>query len=293
VFRFSASNREGIWSDQVLAVPFEVMPAYWQTAWFRLAVLLVFAGAVAGGVRYYYLRKLRRKVQKLAQAHAIEQERMRIARDIHDDLGARLTQVALLGEMASSESGLTKQLGDRLEKIAHGSREAIRSLEEIVWAVNPSKDSLPQFVDYLSHHANGFFRGSTTRCRQDLPLIIPDFPLATDVRHHLFLACKEALNNVFKHAQAKVVWLRLNLDGADLGITIEDDGQGFSPRGAGSGSAVGGNGLVNMKNRIETIGGHCEVDSGPGRGTRVCFHVRLSSTSVPTKPGGKQSSSTS
>ena len=145
-FRFSARNQEGAWNEQPVAIPFEVIPAYWQTAWFRGAAWLTFGGLVAGLVRYRYVQKMRRKLRHLEQARAVEQERMRIARDIHDDLGARLTQMAFLSDMVVGEIGGNSKAGERLEKLADSSREAIRSLDEIVWAVNPRKDTLPNFV---------------------------------------------------------------------------------------------------------------------------------------------------
>jgi ligand-binding sensor domain-containing protein/signal transduction histidine kinase len=274
VFQFSARNQEGNWNEQPVSIPFEVIPAYWQTTWFRVAAWLGFGGLVAGGVRYRYVQKMRRKLRRLEQARAVEQERMRIARDIHDDLGARLTQMAFLSEMVAGEIGANGKAGERLVKLADSSREAIRSLDEIVWAVNPRKDSLPDFVDYLSHHANEFFRASNTRCRQNLPLLIPNLALPTDLRHHLFLACKEAFTNVSKHAHATEVWLRLSITGTDLEITIEDNGQGFMPATA----STAGNGLGNLTNRLAAIGGRCRVESQPGQGTRVNLQVKLPGT---------------
>ena len=285
VFQFSARNQAGNWNEQPVAIPFEVIPAYWQTAWFRGAAWVAFGSLVAGLVRYRYVQKMRRKLRHLEQARAVEQERMRIARDIHDDLGARLTHMAFLSDMVAGEIGVTGKAGERLVKLADSSREAIRSLDEIVWAVNPRKDSLPSFVDYLSHHANEFFRESPARFRQDLPLLIPAIALPTDLRHHLFLACKEAFTNVSKHAQATEVWLRLNVSGSDLAIFIEDNGQGFAPAVA----QHDGNGLANLKNRLGAIGGRCWVTTQPGHGTRVCLHVKLPDATAANLPPAKTS----
>jgi signal transduction histidine kinase len=265
-----------------MTLAFIVTPAFWQTVWFRLVAVLAFAALVAGLVRHRYVRKMRRKVLELEQAHAVERERMRIARDIHDDLGARLTQMAFLSEMAAGEIGDQGRAGKRMQVIAQGSRQAIRSLEEIVWAVNPRKDSLPHLVDYLSHYANEFFRASGIRCRQDLPLSVPEIPLPADIRHHLFLACKEALNNVHKHARASEVWLRMSVAEADLQVMIEDNGLGFDP----SPDRPAGNGLPNLHTRLAAIGGHCRIDSQPGSGTRVRMTVPLSR--VGAKPANRQ-----
>lgn len=271
VFRFTAGSADGVWNETPVTVAFEVLPAYWQTNWFRGLALLLFGLIVAGGVRYRYVLKMRRKLRKLEQAHAIEQERMRIARDIHDDLGARLTQMAFLSEMTVTEMGERSPAGERLTKIADGSRSAIRSLEEIVWAVNPQKDSLPHLLDYLSHYANEFFRATDIRCRQDLPLIIPEITLSAECRHHLFLACKEALNNIHKHAGATEVWLRMTIAGADLEVIIEDNGRGLPQPPEPS----AGNGLLNLQSRLSAIDGQCHVTSTPGGGARVCFKIKL------------------
>lgn len=271
IFRFTAGNADGVWNASPVSVAFQVIPAYWQTAWFKALTLLTFASLVAWGVRYRYVQKMRRKMRQLEQAHAIEQERMRIARDIHDDLGARLTQMAFLSEMAAGEIGPASQAGERLGKIAEGSRQAIRSLDEIVWAVNPRKDTLPDFLDYLSHYANEFFRSTDIRCRQDLPMIIPEISLSAEVRHHLFLACKEALNNIRKHARATEVWLRMSLNQSVLEITIEDNGSGFQS----AATSPPGNGLLNLETRLAAVGGCYQVVSQPGRGTLVRFCLTL------------------
>ena len=271
VFRFTACNSDGVWNEKPVSIAFQITPAYWQTAWFRGLAVFVFSGLVAVGVRYRYVQTMRRKLRSLEQAHAIERERMRIARDIHDDLGARLTQMAFLSEITSNELGSNSKAGERLEKIATGSRQAIRSLEEIVWAVNPRKDTLPDFLDFLSHYANEFFRATEIRCRQDLPLMIPDIPLSSEVRHHLFLACKETLNNIHKHAAATEVWLRMKLTGSQLEVSIEDNGRGIQEPPP----TAGGNGLLNLQARLAAIGGQCQVKSRASGGTSVSFVVNL------------------
>lgn len=279
VFHLTACNADGAWNETTLSFPFEVTPAYWQTNWFRLTAWFTFGALVAGLVRFRYVQKMRRKLRRLEQARALEQERMRIARDIHDDLGARLTQMAFLSEMTAGELAQHTQAVEKLDKIATGSRQAIRSLEEIVWAVNPRKDSLPDFMDYLSHYANEFFRLTEIRCRQDLPLVVPEIGLSAEVRHHLFLACKEALNNIHKHAHATEVWLRMSMNESVLEVAIEDNGRGFQ-----SPPQPSGNGLSNLQTRLGGIGGCYQVDSQPGRGTRVRFCLPLLEGSSVARP---------
>ena len=277
-FRFTACNSDGVWADPPLSQRFVVTPAFWQTIWFKTFSVLAFTGIVFAMVRFRYVQKMRHKLFIIEQSRAVEQERMRIARDIHDDLGARLTQMALISDMVASELGTNSQTSEKLEQIATGSRLAIRSLEEIVWAVNPRKDSLADFLDFLGHYANEFFRATDIRCRQDVPLLIPDTPLSAETRHHLFLACKEALNNVFKHADAKEVWLRISVTDAELELAIEDDGLGFRAED----HDASGNGLLNLQTRLSAIGGTCQVNSQPGKGTVVLLCLKLSE-STPNK----------
>lgn len=179
VFRFTACNSDGVWNEKSVSIAFQITPAYWQTAWFRGLAVFVFSGLVAVGVRYRYIQTMRRKLRSLEQAHAIERERMRIARDIHDDLGARLTQMAFLSEITSNELGSNSKAGERLEKIATGSRQAIRSLEEIVWAVTPPEG-----------YAAGLFRLPEPLCQRILSRhgnsLPPGFAL-DDSGHSAFL----------------------------------------------------------------------------------------------------------
>ena len=283
-FRFTASKRDGDWNKNHLSFPFEVTPAYWQTAWFRVLGLIFFGVLIGSLVRYRYVRKMRQKLAVVQRARAVEQERMRIARDIHDDLGARLTQIALLSEMVAVEVGEKGKAGERLGKLSNSSREAVRSLDEIVWAINPQRDSLPEFVDYLSHFANELFTASHIRCRQDMALAVPQMRLSTEIRHHLFMACKEALNNALKHSNGTELWLTLAIQNGEIVILIRDNGTGFDHNDR----PEGGNGLANMRERLLAAGGTCAVDSIPGQGTTVTLRVALPQSRDTTKANGSQ-----
>ncbi|MCX6896696.1 MAG: triple tyrosine motif-containing protein, partial [Verrucomicrobia bacterium] len=270
-FRFTACNDTGLWNEHPATFAFTVTPAWWQTRVFRAATLLVLLAAFGALVRYFSIQKTRRALARLAQAHAVEQERTRIARDIHDDVGARLTQMAYLSDMAATDLAKGAENADYLRQIADSSRLTVRALDEIVWAVNPRKDSLPHLVEYISQYANGVFRDTEIRCRQDLPAALPEWPLPAEFRHHLFLATKEALNNVCKHSCATEVWFRVTAPLPLLELIIEDNGAGFSPA---SGNP-GGDGLRNMRARLANLGGECRIESKPGAGTRLCLRIKL------------------
>ena len=160
-------------------------------------------------------------------------------------------------------------------------RELTRALDEIVWAVNPQHDTLDSLATYLGRFAQEFLSAAGLRCRLDLPLRLPARPLTADVRHNLFLAFKEALHNVLKHADATEVRVVLALQPAAFSLAVEDNGRGFAPGSAGAAAGpegdrmAPGNGLANLRRRLEAIGGRCEIHSAPGAGTKVRFVVPL------------------
>lgn len=277
-FTVTAANNDGLWNETGVSLDLVVLPYLWQTAWFATVVGLLAAALVAGTARHLVRRSWKLRLERAEQEHALDRERARIARDLHDDLGAGLTQVMLLGELADDTGAPPADQHARLDALKARTRQLSRSLDEIVWAVNPRCDSLPALASYLTRFAREFFVAHQPRLRLDIPVDLPPVPLAVDVRHHLFLAAKEAFNNVAKHARASEVGLGLRIEGDWLRITVTDDGRGFDP------SAVdpGRNGLTNLRQRLSDIGGICEVATSPGAGTRVEFRLRL-----PPRPGGR------
>ena len=267
-FRLRACNSDGNWSnDRALAIT--VTPFFWQNWWFRIAVLAGFTTALIALVRYVSFRRLRHQLFLLEQQAALHKERARIAKDIHDDLGANLTQIAFLGDLAQQDREDPEKAAARSNKISTTARQAIKSLDEIVWAVNPRNDTLAHLIEYSGQFALDYLRVAGIRCRLDFPEQTPAGGLSTDLRHNLFLVIKEALNNVVKHSHANEVWLRARVVDHSLDISIEDNGVGFghAPDNAMS------DGLRNMRQRLSDIGGECHIDSQPGSGTRIFLHL--------------------
>lgn len=276
-FEVTACNEAGIWNEQGFRLAFSVRPFFWQTWWFRLTAAAVFTAALIGMVRYLSFRRLRRHLEQLERQAELHRERTRIARDMHDEVGAKLSRLSLLSEMASQPSLAPESFRDEIGEISETARETIRSFEDIVWAVNPRNDSLADLVDYLCRFAEELFDGTSTGCAFDVPAELPAVELPTELRHHLFLAAKEALHNVLKHARASRVWLRVACTDQSLEIVIEDDGCGFCVETQGTG---GGNGLGNMRERMRQMQGTFEVQSQQGVGSRVMLR-----TECPREPG--------
>ncbi len=166
------------------------------------------------------------KVRTLDTLRALESERARISRNIHDDLGARVTKLSrLAGQITVTEPDSQA----RLNEITSTSRQMVEALDETVWTVNPVNDSLPRLANYIAHYAEEFFHQTGIRCELDLPLNLPELALSAEFRFNFFLATKEALNNVLKHAQAQSVLLKMVHLPGQLQLTIQDDGRGFAP----------------------------------------------------------------
>ena len=280
-FRVTACNNDSVWNETGAALGFVVLPHFWQTQWF-LAVVLAGAAVAGGGlVRRTGHRKLRRRLERLERERALEKERSRIAKDIHDDLGAGLTRISLLSQPASESSPGPRQTALQLAQINATTRELTRAMGEIVWAVNPAHDSLDSLSAYLGRFAQEFLSAARLRCRLDIPMQLPPWVLSADTRHNLFLAFKEALNNAAKHAAADEVRITLAVESARFVLSVEDNGRGFTPGSAepAPGAAGSGNGLANMRHRLAEIGGECVVQSQFGLGTQVRFVVPVEALS--------------
>jgi signal transduction histidine kinase len=279
-FQVTACNNDGVWSETGASLAFEVLPYFWQTMWFRalagFATLLMASGAVWFETR----RRMRRKLERAERQRDIERERTRIARDIHDDLGAQLTHITMMSDSARGEVANTERTAGRLEKIYHTARELTRSMDEIVWAVNPRHDTLEGLATYLEKFAQDWLVTLGIRCRLDLPLQFPESHLTSEVRHNVFLAFKEALHNAVKHSRASEIMIQLTLGGNFFELTIQDNGSGFTiddpAKGFSSSPDETGlrNGLENMRKRLVEIGGSFEVHSSPGNGTKVILRVQ-------------------
>jgi ligand-binding sensor domain-containing protein/signal transduction histidine kinase len=272
-FRVSVSAGAGAWNATEAEMSLRVLPYFWQTWWFTSLSALACISLIGGTFRYLGKRKLERQLAQLEQERALERERSRIARDLHDDLGSSLARISLLSGLVKADKDNPTQVETYAGKIFDSADQTVRSLEEIVWAVRPGSDTLQSLVEYIAHFANELFEGNHTRCRLDLPHDLPPLPLAPDVRHNIFLIVKEALTNALKHSDAHEVRVQTKASESAIEIAVEDDGKGFIPSGTPSSDKR--NGLMNMTQRAESIGGHLDLSSVPGRGTTVRFNLNL------------------
>jgi len=266
-FQVIASNEDGVWNERGSSLTIVVEPPFWRTWWFLGVVFASVLGMVAGIVHYVSTQKLQRQLADLRQQEALEKERSRIARDIHDQLGANLTQVSLLGEMIEGDKDQPEEVAGHAKQIQATALDTSRALDQIVWTVNPSNDTLDGLVNYLCKYAQEYLAVAGLKYRLEVPPDLPNTPITPEIRHNLFLAAKEAINNVVKHAQATSAWVRLKLESGRFTIEIQDDGKG--PAGMNEKRAQSRNGLRNMGKRLEDVGGKFEIGPAPERGTLV------------------------
>jgi signal transduction histidine kinase len=275
-----ARNGGGVWQAAEEPFAFVVPTPLWLQPWALGLYGLAAVALVAGIVRIVSHRRLRFTLARLEQQQSLERERMRIARDMHDEMGSKLTKISFLSEHAQVDAQAAGPLAEKIESIAQTARELLQTMDEIVWVVNPRNDTLENLANYLSHYAVEYFQNTSLECELRLPGETPQFAVSSELRHNLFLAFEEALNNVLKHSGATVVRVEMTVTGLEFELKITDNGRGFAEP-ARTAVAVpkpgvrGGNGLKNMRQRLEALGGEFQLTSQPGAGTTVTLRIRL------------------
>lgn len=288
-FMVRALDADGEASPRPAVVSFRVMPPFWRRWWFVLSVALVFVVVAFAAQRMYAARRREReradaalrsaKEERLAE---LERVRKRIATDLHDDIGASLTQITILSEVA--RQSLTREgfQSEQLGQISAVSNELVEAMSDIVWAINPKKDHLSDLVHRMRRFASDVFTARGLRFTFDAPDAARDTTLGASVRREVFLIFKESVNNVLKHARASSVAINFRVEGGRLELVISDDGRGFEPFDSVTLSGeyeptdgTGGNGLYSMRRRAAEMGGSYEVRSKPDEGTTVTLSLPL------------------
>jgi len=255
--------------------------------WWTLGKMLFILGALTCvlAATILWITQLRRKVdqrtaeleiqirerQRVEQQRAMDQERARIAQDLHDELGSGLTEITMLGARAKVNSTLRESNGNYVDQIGGKAREMVGALDEIVWAMNPTHDSLTSMISYFSLYAERFLGLASVAWRLERPFGAEDCPVDSRLRHQLFLAFKEALTNVVRHAGASEVRVNIRVEQGSIRLTVVDNGRGWIE----TTRTQEMDGLANMRARLEKMGGHFEIQSRPGEGTTVSFDLPL------------------
>jgi signal transduction histidine kinase len=233
---------------------------------------------VGGTARLIERQKTKARLKRLEQERALERERTRIAQDLHDEMGAKLCRISFLSEHARRDDIKPGELHEQIKSISDDSREVLHSLDEIVWAVNPQNDTLEQATSYLSQFAQDYFSMTGVECELIVPAQMPPYPVSSQVRHHLFLAVREALANILKHSGATHATITMACQNGDFEISVEDNGKGFDWKSEMNGLSHFNNthdGLRNLTKRFADVKGRCFIHSAVGHGTTVRFVLPL------------------
>ncbi len=282
-FQVTACNNHGIWNERGARLDFSLKPFPYQTWWFWTIGAVLLGSSFAGFAQWRFraaareqeLRRQKDLTQERLKRHtALALERARIARDVHDDLGARLTQISLLGDLLEHQQHTPGQDPDKISKLA---REAVQNLDEIVWALEPANDHVQELIPYLFAYVQDLLASTDIRLQLDYPDLPCGGQIASQTRHSFFLVFKEALNNILKHARATEISIQIRRHPGQLQLQLRDNGCGFVPRDA----TKLGNGLGNMRSRMEAIGGRFEIESSPGQGAVITLVLPLDPASAP------------
>lgn len=256
VLHVKAVFPNGLYPEANAQYAFQVLAPWWQTWWFKALILATAGGLIVLLVRGYFRRKLERQRVLLEKRQAVEKERSRIASDMHDDLGAGLSTIRFLSEKVRRNPAVTK---NEIEKIAGISVELVENMNEIIWAMNEENDTLEDLLFYTRSYAKEYCEENQLHCTVDFPEQIPPVFVSGELRRNVFLTVKESLHNIVKYARATEVGLSIHVE-SELSVSIKDNGVGFSNHD----NNTGGNGLRNMRRRIESIGGEFAVLNGQG-----------------------------
>jgi signal transduction histidine kinase len=269
-FRMQALNLLGVPAGRDISQLVTVPAAAWKSVWFWVATALGLSAIAAGSWRMSAWRRMQGQVRDLERLRDIEQERFRIAQNIHDDLGARVTEIALLSSSAQLKPNLSNEARAEFGAVSRLTNDLVRALYETVWAVNPKNDHLDSLASYVCQMANQMCAQAQLRCRLEIPDLPAEVSVGSPIRHNVIMAVKEAIHNVIKHGRASEIQICIRQAGGVLTLQVGDNGCGFDPA-----VTARGNGLDNMEKRLRSLQGSCSVESRPGAGTKVTMAFPL------------------
>ena len=269
VFQVKSQSPEGIWSTSPKLLSITITPPFWQTWWFYILEVITCVALTLWIIRLYIARKLAKQKIEIEKLLAVSKERTRIASDMHDDLGAGLTSIRLLSEIANQKTSKNSTAKTEIEKIAKSAGHLSENLREIIWAINTRNDLLDDFVIFIRTYAVEYFDNTPINFQFYRPENIPDLAMHGELRRNIFLCIKEALHNIVKHSRATEAALSFDVTGDCLITTISDNGIGFDEKQTNK----FGNGLNTMKERLRKCGSDLTIESN--RGTTVTFKVTI------------------
>ena len=242
-----------------------VLPAWYQTMWFKIAIILCIALLIFATIRYYLRQQLKKQQAIIEKEHSLREERSRIAADMHDDVGAGLSRIRYI--TASLKEGKELSTED-MDKILSLSDDSVEKMNEIIWSLNQGNQQLDELIYHIRSQCAEMVNNADLAFNFELPENIPQKTMDWKESRNIYLLVKEAVNNAIKHAGAKTITIECSIEDQQV-FSIADDGIGFDTALA----SKNGNGLINYKKRIEKLNGTYQLITGPGKGTTVVFTI--------------------
>ncbi|MEP7129327.1 MAG: triple tyrosine motif-containing protein, partial [Chitinophagales bacterium] len=270
-FSLRAKKYDSDWSNPI-HFQLDIEPPYWQRWWFRGILITILAIGAYYLIKYITGRNYRIKLREVKAQQALAEERNRISSDMHDDLGADLSNILMLTRISNQSNKNEPLKNKQLSEIEQFTTRLIGKVDEIIWALNPNQDSLQDLVDYINDYCGQFLDHAFLKGKINIPYPVPNKNITAVFRRNIFLVIKEGINNIIKHSGATSFSLELKFDGGQVDITLQDDGKGFLDND----KLERGNGLINMQKRIKQLGGEIDIRSVPGNGTVLNIRVPIS-----------------
>jgi signal transduction histidine kinase len=270
IFYVRASNNDVEWMNEPYSIIIIIEPPFWKTWWFYLIELVAVAAVIIWITKISAQWKLKKEIEKLERQKALYAERMRISQEMHDDIGAGLTQISLISESAKLHSWPENKIENELEDISVTSRQLVDNIGEIIWALNPQHATLDMLMAHIREQLNKLLEYADFKCRIDFPGEIPAILLTNQQRRNILLVTKEIVHNAIKHSGGKKLEVSAVLVNKLLIFDIADDGAGFN-----TAVVSRGNGLKNIRQRVAEIGGKVSIESAAGKGARFIYSFQL------------------
>jgi signal transduction histidine kinase/ligand-binding sensor domain-containing protein len=270
-FKIKAATGAGKWTDEPYSISISIQPPFWNTWWFYVLAGITILYAAIVITKSLSQRKLRTQLRELEKQRAIEHERNRIGKDMHDEIGSGLTHIALLSELLQTQNKNGDEIKKDVSDISSSARKLVESMSEIIWALNPQNDTLENLLAYLREQTLTYFEPFDICYEIQFPDDVPFIPLSNEQRRNLFLVAKEALNNALKHSGATEIKLMMKYESEMIHFYITDNGKGFDE----SKIKIASNGLRNMKKRMNDVGGNFNLTNSKA-GVSIHFWLKAS-----------------
>ena len=259
-FRVMGTNEDGIWSTNEAKVTITILSPFWLRWWFISLVILVI-----GSIIVFFIN------QRIRYLVALDKLKTNIAADLHDNVGAGLTEISILSELATNFINNPSNAIKHMKQISELSRQLVESMSDIVWVVNPNRDTLSDLIVRLKDMYGELFADLNIALNTSDLSALESVKLPMDFRQNIYLILKESINNCIKHSNCSEIDIIVKIEKNDLSISLKDNGVGFDVN-----NHKFGNGLNNIVERCLKIGGRVEINSQLGNGTTIEFSGKIS-----------------